>query len=310
MRRWDGLIDRYLETCRARGLAECTLKTRRSELARFGQWVKSRRPRKRLDQIDSDLLVRYIGDRSAFRSRSTVSSIVSNLRCMGEFLVEEGIWAQNPLRWIQGPKIDQRRRLPKRIDHGHLKALWAAARRRRHEHSRYQALCILSILYGTGIRRGELHRLDLSDWDPDNATLRVDGRKTGHARSIAVGEGVWRCIEAYLPRRHNQLEKLGRLEEPSLLINRDGRRINGQNVRVMIRHLAKSAGVPDVTIHQFRHSCASDLLEAGVTLPEVQRILGHVSIGSTIRYVDITDPQRVSAMQKHPLNSFLSEVIS
>ena len=306
MRRWDGLVDQYIKVCETRGLAEGTIQHRANELGRFGQWLKRRRPKRQLGQVDGDLVVRYISERSAFRARSTVRGVVSDLRGMGEFLVREGVWAQNPLRWIRGPKADHRRRLPKRINNGDLKALWGAAQSRRGEHARYQAVCLLAILYGTGVRRGELERLDVSDWDPDNAILNVDGRKTGKARSIAVSEGVWRCIEAYLPRRQNQLEKSGRLEEQSLLVNRDGKRINGQNILSLMRRLAVSAGVPFVTALQFRHSCASDLLEAGVTLPEVQRILGHASIQSTVRYVDIADPGRAAAMEKHPVNRFLS----
>ena len=151
MRRWDVLVDRYIQTCESRGLTQGTVKSRASELSRFGQWLKKRRPRPRLDQVDSDLVVRYISDRSAFRSRSTVSSVFSHLRGMGEFLVQESVWPQNPLRWIRGPKIDHWRRLPKRIDQEHLKALWDAAQGRRQEHARYQAVCVLAILYGNVI---------------------------------------------------------------------------------------------------------------------------------------------------------------
>jgi site-specific recombinase XerD len=296
--------------CEARGLADATIAKRTRELGRFGLWLKSRRPRPKLEDVDSDLVVGFISNRSAFRARGTVSGIVSDLRGMGEFLVQEGVWQKNPLRWIRGPKLDRRRSLPKRIDKGHLKALWEAAQRRRQEHGRYQAVCVLAILYGTGIRCGELQRLDTGDWEPDGATLRVDGHKTGRARSIAVGAGVWRCIEAYLPRRQNQLEKTGRVGETALLVNREGERMNGRNIRSLLKRLADWAGVPMVTAHQLRHSCASDLLEAGVALPEVKRLLGHATIESTVRYLDVADPFRAAAIQKHPINRFLDAVTS
>jgi site-specific recombinase XerD len=202
------LVDQYIGRCETRGLSPTTLRHRAFELGRFGHWAKLRRPKPKLEEVDAELLVRFIGDRSAFRSRATVSGVVSELRGMGEFLVQEGIWSRNPLRWIRGPKLDHRRCLPKRIDKGHLQALWRAAQDRREEHSRYQAVCLLAILYGTGIRCGELLRLETTDWSRETATLRVDGRKTGRPRSLAVGEGVWRCIEGYLPRRQNKLEEM------------------------------------------------------------------------------------------------------
>ena len=69
--------------------------------------------------------------------------------------------------------------------------------------------------------------------------------------------------------------------------------------------LSRRAGVPICSLHQFRHTCASDLLEAGVHLAQVQRVLGHAVIATTVRYVHIADPQRREAMQVHPLNDWL-----
>jgi integrase/recombinase XerC len=82
----------------------------------------------------------------------------------------------------------------------------------------------------------------------------------------------------------------------------------GHGINTLLHRLSGSAGVTHVTAHQFRHSCASDLLEAGVTIPEVQRILGHAAIESTVRYIAIADPQRAAAMSKHPVNRFLGPI--
>lgn len=305
MKQWDGLVERYAAVLRTRGISEETIRHRQRELERFGAWLKGRRPKPSVEDVDAELVVRYVQARSAFHSKSTVASVVSSLRCMGEFLVQDGAWRTNPLRWMRGPKIHLHRRLPKRIDRAQQQSLWAAAQGRRQEHARYQSICILALLYGTGLRRGELARLDLGDWNRESRTLKVDGHKTGVERCVPVGEGVWRCIEAYLPHRHNRLEATGRLDEQALLINTFGQRMTGQSVSIFVGRLAKSADVEHVTLHQFRHSCASDLLEAGVTLPEVQRMLGHAAIQTTVRYAAVADPQRALAMSKHPLNRFL-----
>jgi integrase/recombinase XerD len=305
MRRWDGLLDRYRAQLEVRGLCRATIDSRSRELGRFGAWLKARRPRLQLEQVDADTIVRYIRGRSAFHARATVSTVVSDLRCMGEFLVEAGIWPKNPLRWLRGPKLDARRQIPRRIGQDELKAIWAAAQGRRQEHARYQAVCILAILYGTGLRRGELERLTVDDWDREHGLLKVDGRKTGKQRQVPVGEGIWRCIEAYLPRRQNRLEQTGRLDERALLVNTLGERVSAYAISNTVRRLAQTAGIGKVTIHQFRHSCASDLLEAGVTLPEVQKILGHAVIASTVRYLAIADPERAVAINRHPINRFL-----
>jgi site-specific recombinase XerD len=117
---------------------------------------------------------------------------------------------------------------------------------------------------------------------------------------------VLRCLEAYLPRRHNQLEESALLGERALLVTRNGVRITGIAVSNGIHGIAQRAGVQIHSLHQFRHTCASDLLEAGVHEAKVQRILGHSGIGTTVRYLHIADPKRRAAMALHPLNRWLA----
>jgi integrase/recombinase XerD len=250
--------------------------------------------------------MRYLQSRGAFHSRSTVAGVTSTLKLMGEFLVQEAVWLSNPLRWMRGPKMDSRRRVPRRITQEQQRALWSAAEGRRQEHARHQAICVLAILYGTGLRRGELARLDVDDWDREAGVLRIDGRKTGVERCVPVPEAVWRCIEAYLPHRHNRLELHGHLAERALLVNAVGERLGSDGSARLVARLCRDAGLPTLTMHQFRHSCASDLLEAGVSIPDVQRVLGHACVVSTLRYTAVADPQRALAISRHPINQFLA----
>jgi integrase/recombinase XerD len=129
---------------------------------------------------------------------------------------------------------------------------------------------VLAMLYGTGLRRGELERLNLDSFDCREGTMRIDGRKTGLERCIPLPEMVLRCLDAYLPHRHNQLERAGLLGEQALLISRRGCRLTGHAVSNGIRVISRRAGVSIHSLHQFRHTCASDLLEA---VPRA--ILGH-----------------------------------
>ena len=306
MRRWDALVNGYLKECERRGLAEATISTRTGELYRWGSWMKRRQPKPNLEKVSADLLVRYIKSRTAFHARTTVAAVVSTMRVMGEYLVQQGTWTKNHMRWIKGPKLDPRMRLPKRIGKMHLQRMWDAAEQSREVYSRHLLIAILSLLYATGLRRGELERLNVNSWNREEGILKIDGMKTGMERHVPVGKGVWRCLEAYLPYRQNVLERTGNLEEKALFLNRLGSRATGEKVSKMIHRLAKRAGAPLVSLHQFRHSCASDLLESGVKLPEVQKILGHAYITSTLRYTQIADPKRREAVAKHPINIFLN----
>ncbi len=305
MKRWDGMVDGYIKWCELRGLGETTLTGLRYELDRWGCWLKRRRPKPNLEEVDGLMLIEYVRSRTRFHAKTTVSGVTSKMRCMGEYLVQEGVWSKNPMRWIKGPRLDWRGRLPKRIGQEHLKKIWDATRQNRNGYQQHLSMAVLALLYGTGLRRGELERLDLEHWKREEGILQIDGRKTGRERSVPVSEGIWRCLEAYLPLRQNLLEKRGVCREPALFLNRDGQRMSAQHLGLMVHRLAKAAEVPLVSLHQFRHTCASDLLENGVSLPEVQQLLGHATVVTTTRYLQIADPERARAIKKHPLNDSL-----
>ena len=232
---------------------------------------------------------------------------LSTMRGFGEYLVRQGVWRQNPLRWMKGPKITPYSSLPRRIDRAHMEALWAQAARRRGGFSRHLWVVVLALCMGRGYGAESSSVWTSSTLIGAEGLLRIDGRKSGRERCVPVSELVFRCLEAYWPQRHNQLERQWTLGERALLVSQRGERLGAQAISNGIHALAQRAGAPLVSLHQFRHSCASDLIEAGVHLAEVQRILGHQGIATTVRYTHIADPQRRAAMALHPINDWLDE---
>jgi integrase/recombinase XerD len=209
MRRWDRLQDAYLEEYRARGLSEQTVLYTEARLERWGRWLKKRRPRVAIEDIDAQSITRYAEACASFRAKATLYGTLSTMRGFGDYLVRQGLWKNNPLRWMKGPKVTPYSRLPKRIDHAHMESLWRAAAERGGDYSSHLWVTILALLYGTGLRRGELARLTVDTFDRNEGTLRIDGRKTGQERCVPLPEMVLRCLESYLPLRHNQLEQVG-----------------------------------------------------------------------------------------------------
>ena len=308
MRNWDHIIDNYIRVCETRGLTESVILGRRRELERFGTWLKRRKPKPAVEEISSELILDYIKGRTAFHSKSSVCGVMSHIRCLGEYLVNEGIWNQNPLRWIQSPKIDPRRQLPRRVDKENLRKLIAETTKISQPHNRSLYFTLLLVLYGTGMRRGELERLNLKDWDREHGSLRIDSQKVNLQRVVPVPAAVAAAIESYLPVRQNTLLELGIREEEALFVTAKGKRILGDRIGVRVHKLAQRAEVPLVTLHQFRHTCASDLLEEGLGLHEVQRYLGHAYLATTIRYTHIADPARKQAVALHPINQILASL--
>jgi site-specific recombinase XerD len=255
--------------------------------------------------VDAPLIARYMRSRSSFTAKSTVYRTLSTLRGMGDYLVREGVWAANPMRWMKGPKVAPYSHLPARLGRGQVEAMWKAAAEVRGGHRQVLWVTVLSLFYGTGLRRGELSRLEVGHWDRAEGLLWIDGRKSGWERRVPVPELTYRCLETYLPLRANALMAARRDETTALLVGADGMALSPEAISAGVHRIARRAQVDFRGVHQFRHSCASDLLEAGVSLPEVQRILGHRVISTTVRYTHIADPQRAAALALHPINDWL-----
>lgn len=162
--------------CEARGLAVTSLEDVRDELDRWGCWMKRRRPKPRLEEVGHELLIEYLRRRTRFRSKSRVSSIASKMRCLGEYLVHQGVWQQNRMRWVKGPRLDGRGNLPRRVGAGHLSKLWEATAQQGGAYSKHLAVVILALLYGTGLRRGELERLHVSPSGSISSDRKLDFR--------------------------------------------------------------------------------------------------------------------------------------
>jgi site-specific recombinase XerD len=305
MRRWDSLLDNYLRQKELQGICGGSLATNKRELERWGCWLKTRRPKPNLEEIIPEQIIDYIRSRTAFRARSSVYGTISIMRGFGDYLTREGLWLKNALKWIQGPKIDHRMQIPTRIGREHMKKIWEVAATLENPYQRSLHLVVLSLLYGTGLRKGELMRLKTSSWDRTNMLLKIDGRKTGMEREVPLPEFTWKCLETYLPIRHNLLVRKGYETQMALLVGCRGRPLDSLTLWKMIRGLAEKAGTPVTTLHQFRHTCASDLLEEGIGLPQIQNLLGHATIYTTFRYIQIASPEIVKAIAMHPINRML-----
>ena len=305
MQRWDSLVSKYMEEYSVRGVCRQMVCKVRSELGRLGLWLKDQSPKVKLEEVNIELVSRYITQRSSFQAKATVYGRISVMRGMGDYLVRQRIWPGNILRWMKGPKLDPRSRIPRRIDKSKIGSLFEAAAKVRSGFHRALWVTVMAVFYGTGIRRGELIRLNVKDFDGKEGLLLVDGRKTGQERMVPLPPLAVQCMETYLPIRYNHLSSVNMGDQEALFVNREGGRVKAGAISRAIKAIARRCGIK-LSLHQFRHSCGSDLIEAGISLPEVQKVLGHKTLMTTMRYLHIADPARHEAVKIHPINEMLS----
>jgi integrase/recombinase XerC len=141
------------------------------------------------------------------------------------------------------------------------------------------------LLYGSGIRVGELEGADLADVDLDERTVRVRG-KGDKERVVPFGIPAARSLQAWLA--HGRPVLAGPASGPALLLGDHGQRWGARQIRLAIHRLALAAGVDDVGPHDLRHAAATHLVAGGSDLRSVQEILGHANLATTQRYTHVT----------------------
>ena len=149
---------------------------------------------------------------------------------------------------------------------------------------------IVELLYGSGLRVGELVSLDArpgpeaAGWvDADDATVHVLG-KGRKRRSVPVGSHALKALAAWDALRGG----VAAPGEPALFVSQRGTRLSDSQVRSRLRQLALAAGLPtSVHPHMLRHSFASHLLQSSGDLRAVQELLGHASISTTQIYTQL-----------------------
>lgn len=143
----------------------------------------------------------------------------------------------------------------------------------------------LEILFATGIRVGELVTIKLEDINFEENSIRVVGKGNRQRMVYLVDEDIKALLGLYIKIR-NHIQPI----PENLLINSRGNPATTQLIRIYLRQAAKKAGINrHITPHMFRHSAATHLLEAGVDIRFVQKLLGHHSITTTQIYTQVSD---------------------
>jgi integrase/recombinase XerC len=157
---------------------------------------------------------------------------------------------------------------------------------------------VLELLYGSGIRVGELVAIDIDDVDLSTDMVRVTG-KGAKERVVPFGIPARQALRAWLDHRSRVMTSES---GAALFLGRRGRRVDQRQVRQVVHGLvAHVPDAPDLGPHGLRHSAATHLLEGGADLRVVQELLGHASLATTQLYTHVSvDRLRRSYEQAHP----------
>jgi len=221
---------------------------------------------------------------SGGRSARGIALILSGWRGFYIWLGRQGLMDHNPVQDVRAPKAGKP--LPKALGVDESVQLASYAHEADAPMLEARDRCITELLYGCGLRIGELVGLDVAasgqarGWiDADAGEAHVLG-KGAKRRSVPVGRAALAALAAWLAARSAWPQN-----DPALFISARGQRLTPQHIRVRLKRRSLLAGLATpVHPHMLRHSFASHVLQSSGDLRAVQELLGHASISTTQVY--------------------------
>ena len=298
-------LEAFLEMMSAeRGAAVHTLDAYRRDLLDFSGHVRS--AGRNLANATAGDIRSYLASLSqAGLMASTQARRLSALRQLHRFLLDEDIRSDDPTSAVEAPK--RGRPLPKIVTEAQTQALIDAAAAMEGPEA-VRLLCIIELLYASGLRVSELVTLPVNAVTGGAVTgerkmLLVKG-KGGKERLVPLGAPAREAIKTYLKVRAGflpGLEKAQKFLFPSRGI--EGH-LTRRRVAQLMKDLAVKANLDPRTFspHVLRHAFASHLVAHGADLRSVQQLLGHADIATTQIYTHVQDERlRRLVAEKHPL---------
>lgn len=216
-------------------------------------------------------------------SKVTVDNIRRNISSFFSWLEEEDYILKSPMRRIH--KIKTAKVVKQVISDEGIEIL-------RDSCSQPRDLAIIDILYSTGIRVGELVSLNISDIDFEQRECIVFG-KGGKERRVYFDAKTKIHLQNYLRTRSD--------DNPALFVTLDAphKRLKISGVEIRLRELGRKNNLEKIHPHKFRRTMATRAIDKGMPIEQVQKILGHSQIDTTMQYAIVNQKNVKASHQKY-----------
>lgn len=283
----------------AKGLSFQTYVSYKEDLENFTMFLESLDDGGAVSEITVDMILLYMAWLKAQdRAARTITRRLSALRSFFAWLLEHGRVKENPLAFLDNPKLPFR--LPVFLDRDQMNRLLDSPDQT--TKCGFRDRCVMETLYASGMRVSELCGLKIEDLDLQRGVAKVFGK--GSKERLAPLHGLMlEMLDLYISRWRPAFNPVCGL----LFLNRSGKGLSRQYIWKMIKKYAALCGLPaDISPHTFRHSFATHLLEGGADLRSVQLLLGHASINATEIYTHVQAERLIKIhRQFHPRNRSL-----
>jgi site-specific recombinase XerD len=273
------------------GFSSSTILSRRWHLGRFFAWYSTQG--RSLSQISVTDIDRYVAIECKSWSRRTLATTLGRLRAFFRYAESRGWCTDGIADAIETPRTYQHENIPLGPCWVDVKRLLNSTRTNRPQDIRDRAILLLLAVYG--LRRGEVIRLCLEDFDWENELLHIprhkQRRKVTYPLIRSVGDAVLRYLKEVRPRCAKR--------EVFLAHNAPIRSMSAGRVGSMVGQRTRDLGIqaPKLGPHALRHACATHLVSQGFSFKEIGDHLGHRSPITTRVYakVDLAGLRQVAS---------------
>ena len=306
-------VSSYLSALEARGCSPSLRESSRYALALLTEYLRRVHGVRCWRGVGSEHVAGFLRHlRHERRSRrgeplkpATVAHWLSAVRSFFAWQHRRGRLPHDPAAYVEAPRLEFR--LPRVPGEEDVARLIEGIDTRAAVGVRDRAL--LEVLYATGIRRGEAHRLDLRDVDVRARRLAVRRGKGRRDRVVPLTDVAAGWLAEYLRAARPELAwglgaTNGTPVPPTapLWLARTGRRLSYEMVGQRVKLHASAVGV-EAGAHTLRHCCATHLLRGGASIRHVQQLLGHASLDTTAIYTHLTVEDLRRAVARLPQSS-------
>lgn len=234
------------------------------------------------DDIRYYLAIRQIQDKVSMTTIDNERRIISSFF---DWLSTEDYVAKNIVKPIK--KIRYKKKKKRAFTPVELSKIKDACSTFETEEKRKRAIALIEVLLSTGCRVGEMSTLTIDNIDLDRGTAIVLG-KGNKERVVYLNEVAKLRLREYWECRKKQSKYcFCALPQGSKSINQGQMNVSG--IEILVRELGKIAKVSECHPHKFRRTMASEAIKRGMSVMDVQRILGHESLETTKIYLDLDD---------------------
>lgn len=299
---WSDAENCFLEYCKtSKNLSRNTLNSYRQDLNELSGYSRDKTIEAFFTPESITAYVAYLRDVRALKP-ATIKLRIACVRTFSRWLEKRQLIESSPFRQLD-LQLRIPRRLPRSLNRDHLTriARYVAtpagnpAERGRPAGAGHIATTALAIkiMLATGVRVGELTSLDIGDVSNGGTNIRIFG-KGSRERVVYIGNAR---LAAEIASHISTLPDFPAAAVP-LFVNSRGKRLSPQALRLRLRRLSSDLDIaPHVTPHRFRHTAATTLIEEGIDIRLVQRLLGHSSIATTEIYTHVSDRSLKAAVE-------------